>query len=101
MVASSLLGRGGVSRAGSGLKAVSIAMLALAMVLLALRGLPQGKVARLQVLTMGDAFDSRSMVPNGIEYIGDIPVDSIADAQLGMDWPAVEVAHAFCNKDTD
>ena len=59
-----------------------------------------GAPGRPAALAMGDAFEARPQSPNGVEYIGEIPVDAVFDYGL-MDRPAVDVAHALCNKDTD
>jgi hypothetical protein len=92
--ASGLLGRPAAGRLPG---AVLLAVLAAA-ALVALAAVGSG-VDR-TVLAMGDAFEARPQSPNGVEYIGDIPVDSVFDYGL-MDRPAVDVAHAMCNKDTD
>jgi hypothetical protein len=99
---SGLLG-GGAGRmprqvlAAVALCAVALCAVALAVAVGALRGAP---AARLQVLAMGDAYEARPQSPDQMAYIGEIPVSDVFDYGL-MDRPAVDVAHALCNKDTD
>ena len=92
----------------------AVAVGALALVSVLLLALPQPRlgavVSRLQVLAVGGAADDRAVARSGVEFIGDVPVDGVLDAGLGMERPAADVAHAFsqdgsvygpCNKATD
>ena len=108
-----LLGDAAGRRRGAlGVAAVAVGALALVSVLLL--ALPQSRlgavVSRLQVLAEGGAADDRAVARSGVEFIGDVPVDGVLDAGLGMERPAADVAHAFsqdgsvygpCNKATD
>ena len=100
--ASGLLGGSGRMPARQMLAAIALCAAALCAVALAfaggaLRGAP---AARLQVLAMGDAYEARPQSPDQMAYIGEIPVSDVFDYGL-LDRPAVDAAHALCNKDTD
>ena len=80
-----LLGGVAEARRRTTLAGLALAGAVVCLALVAL-GMQQGPVEQLEVLAMGDAFDSRQESPNNIEYIGKIPVDDVFDYGL-MDRP--------------